>query len=177
MTWSNGSPCKGCLATYKCLDTLNTCSGWHITEEFAPKLAAPEAGKCNAKDTSMAGQLQTDIPNCLQQTQSVSGIAACIEKDGFSAPCAQCVGTFGSCIISDCLSDCESAPNSAACKNCVASKCQPAFMSCTGFPSSGLEFVAMLTAPAAGHGNCNAKDTSMRGQLQTDISMCLQETQ
>merc|ERR1719273_1091736 len=108
------------------------------------------AGSCDANDLSLAEGLAKDIPACMEQSQTAAGIAACIEKDGFSAPCSACVGTYGKCVIDDCLSDCSD-PTSSACKTCYTTKCMPAFISCTGFPEPSE--LAMAQA-----GSCDAND-------------------
>jgi len=126
------SACTTCYNT-KCMPAFTACTGFPSPSE----LAAPEAGKCNSQDLSIATQLSTDIPKCLQESQTASGIASCIEADGFSAPCAGCVGTYGACVIDNCLSQCSD-PTSSACSTCYNTKCMPAFLSCTGFPSPSL---------------------------------------
>merc|ERR1719150_3170419 len=106
------------------------CTGFPAPSE----LAMAQTGACmNSQDEPLAEGLAKDIPACMQESQTSSGIAACIQKDGFSAPCSACVGTYGKCVIDDCLSDCME-PTSSACKQCYTSKCMPAFISCTGFP-------------------------------------------
>merc|ERR1719150_1120704 len=107
------------------------CTGFPAPSE----LAMAQAGACmNSQDEQLAEGLAKDIPACMQESQTASGIAACIEKDGFSAPCAGCVGTYGQCVLDNCMSDCAD-PTSASCKTCYTDKCMPAFLSCTGFPS------------------------------------------
>jgi len=83
---------------------------------------------------ALAEKLSTDIPECLQESQTAAGITACIEKKGFSAPCSGCVGTYGSCVLDQCLSDCSD-PTSPDCKSCYTTKCMPSFLTCTGFPA------------------------------------------
>merc|ERR550539_41311 len=103
----------------------------------------------------------------MQESQTASGIAACIEKDGFSAPCAGCVGTYGQCVIDDCLSECSD-PTSSTCKTCYTTKCMPAFLSCTGFPAPSE--LAMAEA-----GKCNSNDMSLAEGLAKDIAACIEK--
>merc|ERR1719461_1958464 len=144
---SDSATCKQCY-TAKCTPAFDTCSGLPPQE-----LATPQAGKCNSNDLSLASGLAKDIPACMQESQTASGIAACIEKDGFSAPCAGCVGTYGACVIDNCMSDCAD-PTSATCKTCYNTKCMPAFLSCTGFPEPSV----LELSPAPLHNNFVAND-------------------
>merc|ERR1719203_2451627 len=121
------SACKTCYST-KCEPAFDECTG------FPPQLSEPEVGKCtDAQDMDLASGLETDIPACMQQAQTAEGIAACIEKKGFTAGCSACVGTYGMCVIDECLSECSD-PTASACKTCYSTKCEPAFDACTGFP-------------------------------------------
>merc|ERR1719195_2236740 len=106
----------------------------------------------------------------MQESQTASGIAACIEKDGFTAGCAQCVGTYGACVIDECGSQCEADPTGAACKTCYTDKCLPAFYTCSGFPKPALE------APLAGQCT-SAQDMNLAEGLEKDIPACMQESQ
>merc|ERR1719297_617866 len=119
---------------------------------------------------SLAAGLAKDIPACMQESQTSSGIAACIEKDGFSAGCAGCVGTYGQCVIDNCMSDCAD-PTSSTCKTCYETKCMPAFLTCTGFPKpSELEQIET--------GKCtDSADMALAGGLAKDIPACMQESQ
>merc|ERR1719192_2413955 len=134
---------------------------------------AQTGGACmNSQDEPLAEGLAKDIPACMQESQTASGIAACIEKDGFSAPCAGCVGTYGQCVIDKCLSDCAD-PTSATCKTCYTTKCEPAFLACTGFPNPNFE-LAMAQATGA----CmNSQDEPLAEGLAKDIPACMQESQ
>merc|ERR1719461_1176267 len=112
---------------------------------------------------ALAAKLETEIPACMKESQTASGIAACIEKDGFSAGCAGCVGTYGQCVIDNCMSDCAD-PTSSTCKTCYETKCMPAFLTCTGFPKpSELEQIE------AGGKCTDSTDMSLALGLATDI--------
>merc|ERR1719327_1051697 len=82
----------------------------------------------------LGAQLKTDIPACMKTSKTETEMVQCIQQDGFSAGCAQCVGTYAKCIATDCGSQCKADPTGAACKTCYTDKCEPAFYSCTGFP-------------------------------------------
>merc|ERR1719350_1599817 len=124
-----GAACKTCY-TDKCLPAFYTCSGFP-----KPALESALAGQCtSAQDMNLAEGLEKDIPACMQESQTASGIAACIEKDGFTAGCSQCVGTYGACVLDKCDSQCAADPTGKACKTCYTDKCMPEFYACTGFP-------------------------------------------
>merc|ERR1719293_407949 len=111
---------------------------------------------------SLAQNLEKEIPSCMQQSQTAAGIAACIEKDGFTAGCAQCVGTYGVCVIDKCGAQCEADPTGAACKTCYTDKCLPAFYSCSGYPKEA--------DSEAATGQCtSAKDMELGADLAKDI--------
>merc|ERR1719499_2388534 len=134
-----GSACKSCY-TDKCMPAFLSCSGFPSPSH----LEKAQGGAClSPTDMQNAENLKTDIPACMRQSQTASGIASCIENDGFTAGCASCVGTYGACVIDNCLSQCESAPDGQACKSCYTSKCSPAFDSCTGFPSQQSQQLAL----------------------------------
>merc|ERR1719232_690388 len=159
------STCKTCYES-KCMPAFLTCTGFP-----APKheLAQIEAGKCtDSADMSLAAGLAKDIPACMQESQTSSGIAACIEKDGFSAPCAGCVGTYGQCVLDNCMSDCAD-PTSSTCKTCFETKCMPAFLTCTGFPAPKHELAQALA------GKCDQNDQGKAFFLRFNVPQCLQQ--
>merc|ERR550532_1027059 len=120
---------------------------------------------------SLAAGLAKDIPACMQESQTSSGIAACIEKDGFSAPCAGCVGTYGQCVLDNCMSDCAD-PTSSTCKTCYETKCMPAFLTCTGFPAPKHELEQIEAGKCTG-----SADMALAAKLETEIPACMKESQ
>merc|ERR1719277_919390 len=150
----------------KCSKAFLSCSGFP-----KPSLEAALAGQCtSAQDMAKAEGLEQDIPACMQKSQTASGIAACIEADGFTAGCSQCVGTYGACVIEKCGTECEADPTGAACKTCYTDKCEPAFYACSGFPKPSLE--AALTGQCTG-----AQDMAKAAGLEQDIPACMQQSQ
>merc|ERR1719277_90965 len=151
----------------KCSKAFFGCAGGRT-----PSLEAALTGQCtSAQDMAKAEGLAQDIPACMQQSQTASGIASCIENDGFTAGCSQCVGTYGACVIDKCGSQCEADPTGQACKTCYTDKCMPAFYTCTGFPKHPAE----LEAPLAGQ--CTSgRDMSLRGGLDKFIPKCMEQS-
>lgn len=54
------------------------------------------------------------------------------DQTGLSDPCIVCFMDTIKCVIANCLTECLSDPNSAACVSCRAAKCDPAFAMCSG---------------------------------------------
>ena len=106
--------------------------------------------------------LDTLIQNCAAGCGFVtisdpSCVTACMEgadvgagATPFSNACASCVGDFGICLGSECLSDCAQVLNSVLeqkCVDCYLSQCGPAYFGCTGFTASaGLSSLAPVVS-------------------------------
>lgn len=55
---------------------------------------------------------------------------------GLSDPCVTCFDNLIQCVVSKCLNQCFSDPNSAACTTCRKQNCDPAFEMCSGLPAT-----------------------------------------
>jgi len=129
---AESAECKQCVETHgkDCKDTFHKCSGFS-----KPDHAPMAPGECaNDQDMKLELSLEKDVPACMKQTQTAEGIAACIAKDGFTAGCSKCVGVYGKCVLDNCIKECETGPETDACKKCYETKCLPAFMTCSGYP-------------------------------------------
>merc|ERR1712061_713824 len=160
-----GAACKKCY-TDKCLPAFYTCSGY-------PKQADSDAatGQCtSAKDMELGADLAKDIPACMESSKTATEFVQCIQKDGFSAGCADCVGTYAGCVVDKCVTQCKADPTGAACKTCYTDKCLPAFYTCTGFPKEA--------DSEAATGQCtSAQDMSLAANLEKDIPACMHQSQ
>merc|ERR1719188_2658158 len=152
----------------KCAKAFVECAGKKSSLEMA--LATDQC--TSAQDMAKAEGLAQDIPACMQQSQTASGIAACIEADGFTAGCSQCVGTYGACVIDKCGTECEADPKGAACKTCYTDKCLPAFYTCSGFPPQAADADSEAAVQCT-----SAQDLAIAQNLEKDIPACMQQSQ
>merc|ERR1719412_928121 len=83
-----------------CLPKAEHC----FEEDKIAQLRAPLAeGKCtDAQDMSHMKDAETYIENCAKETTDEAGFVSCMEADGFTAGCAECIGTYLQCVIKDC---------------------------------------------------------------------------
>merc|ERR1719262_768905 len=163
-----GAACKTCY-TDKCLPAFYSCSGFPKPSSLEMALATDQC--TSAQDMKLGADLSKDIPTCLQSSNSEAAFVQCIEADGFTAGCAECVGSFAGCITTECATQCESAPNSSACNQCVVTKCQPAFITCSGYPKPSLK-MALATDQCT-----SAQDLEKAEGLAQDIPKCMRQSQ
>jgi len=170
-----GSACKTCY-TDKCLPAFYTCSGF----------SAPTTLKADAKDMCLdaqdqkvyndaySGDIKKSILECWAENTG-AGVESCMKKDGLTAGCATCFGTYANCANTKCSSECyegsvpfvHDAGN--ACVSCTNSKCMPAFNICSGLK----EF--QLSAPEADTGKCtDSTDMTKATDLETDLVSCFE---
>merc|ERR1719326_833035 len=122
------------------------------------------------QDEKLVSGLFNDITTCVQSTNSQAAFLSCIEKDGFTAGCADCVSTYVGCIMNDCPS-CQQGDTST-CQTCYTAKCTPALDTCAGFPSQP-EAVQLTTSS----GQCmTSQDEKLVSGLSNDITTCVQST-
>merc|ERR1712223_2035333 len=101
----------------------------------------------------------------MQTSKTETEMVQCIQKDGFTAGCALCVGTYAKCIADKCGTQCKADPTGAACKTCYTDKCLPAFYTCSGYPKEANS--------DAETGQCtSAKDMELGADLAKDIPAC-----
>ena len=101
--------------------------------------AAPASGCTGDKDRALmdASDFSSKTESCALSCFSDPDVASCskpcfVSKIGLSAPCAACNASNLACSMKSCFSECLTDSASAPCRDCVKSKCDPAFKACTG---------------------------------------------
>jgi len=98
------------------------------------------AGGCTGdKDKSLmdASDFSSKTESCALSCFSAPDVASCSKPCfegtiGLSAGCAACNATNLACSMKSCFSECLTDSASAPCRDCVKTKCDPAFRACTG---------------------------------------------
>lgn len=114
--------------------------------------AAPDAGPETSTEAGTgACNNSADLAIMADQAQLTSDVGGCAQKHfgaepatkdcivqetGLSDGCSQCFADSAKCIISKCLSQCISNPQGQACTDCRVANCDPAFVACSGVPTS-----------------------------------------
>jgi len=134
------------------------------------------AGSCtDDQDMAVAANMEADMVTCMTQSQQAATVTACMEGKGFTAGCSACVGTYTTCVMSQCMPQCMS-PTSDACKSCYTSKCLPAFETCTGLTPTMDATLPLLHMDAPLAGACvDDKDMALLPDVKDDLTECFTE--
>ncbi len=110
--------------------------------ELPPEDVVASKGACdNPGDTAvfegtpdLSDKVSKCVMSCIMNADVAGCSTTCIQDaTGLSGGCAQCFGGVVDCTVKNCMLKCMD-PNSAACAECRATNCGPAFEECAGVP-------------------------------------------